>query len=180
MIQDYQFKATITGLTEDIETFIEKVNKVSVNTITWNDYSNFFDFTDATIDWGTEWISFEDKKYVQGEFFSITGYFDSSPAEGFWKKISSDYKLSVQVQYKTPEFNDTQIFIFGPEDSPSEEKLNFLEFMYFYQNQIFWERITEGAKMYTYDEIMESIGSLFVEFTEDEKNRLLSLYKLKY
>lgn len=180
MLQDYQFKAIITGPSEYIEIFVEKVNQLNVNTINWDDYHNFFEFVDNNFDWGTEWTSFEDKKYVQNEFFRIIGHFDSSPPEGFWRKIASEYKLNIHLEYKTPELTNSQILVLESEQVADDEKLTFLEFMFFYQNAIFWEKITEASRAYTYDEIMEIIGSLFIEFTEEEKNRLIALYTKKY
>lgn len=172
-------KVRISGEPEDLKRLFEKIGE---NTSFHSDnYQTLFESIEDVDDWGSKWQNFSEIDYYDGDtFMYITGESAWSPAEGLWKKISKDYNVSVTCEYSEPGMGFAGITTWVDGEETDRQEMSYYEYLYDSDNEYFWEDLGYQCEYSSLEEIIESLGDVYENFDDTEKNQLEELHQERY
>ncbi len=172
-------KVRISGEPEDLKRLFEKIGE---NTSFHSDnYQTLFESIEDVDDWGSKWQNFSEIDYYDGDtFMYITGESAWSPAEGLWKKISKDFNVSVTCEYSEPGMGFAGITNWVDGEETDRQEMSYYEYLYDSDNEYFWEDLGYQCECSSLEEVIESLGDVYENFDDVEKNQLEELHQERY
>jgi len=172
-------KVRISGDPENIKKLFDKIGEE--NSFHSENYGILFESVEDVEDWGSKWQNFSEVEYYNGDdVMFINGESAWGPADGLWKKISKDFNVSVTCEYSEPGMGFAGITTWTDGEETDREEMSYDEYLYEYDNEYFWENLGYDCECFTFDEIVERLGSVYHNFDDYEKQQLKDIHQERY
>ena len=120
----------LSGLAENLEVLYYKIKEVVL--INQDSYHTLFDSIQDVEDWGSEWVILHTKEYEIGHsMMRIDCDSEWEPADGFWKKISKDFDVVIEIEYANPDLEYFYSTFYSDGKLLKSERITYLEHLYF-------------------------------------------------
>jgi hypothetical protein len=172
-------KVRISGDPENLKKLFDKIGEE--NSFHSENYEILFESTDDVEDWGSKWQNFSEIDYYNGDdMMFITGESAWGPADGLWKKISKDFNVCVTCEYSEPGMGFAGITTWVDGEETDRQEMSYYEYLYDSDNEYFWEDLGYQCEYSSLEEIIESLGDVYENFDDTEKNQLEELHQERY
>ncbi len=181
MANDCDCKVRITGEAEDLQRLFNKlqIDEVQKNgSLNSTNYELLFESIDDVEDWGSKWQVFSNIDYSEGDtMMFIDGYSAWGPADGLWKKISSEFNTHIVLDYSEPGMDFAGVTEFNDGVETMREEMTYWNYLYTRDYDYFWEEISYRSECYTLDELKEALGDFYNQLSQEESLRLEEVHK---
>lgn len=180
MANDCATTVRITAEPEDLQKLFDKLQIEEVaksNSLNSTNYELLFESIDDVEDWGSKWQVFTNIDYTEGDtMMFIDGYSAWAPADGLWKKISSEFNAHVVLDYSEPGMEFAGVTEFNDGVETFRQEMSYWEYLYERDYENFWEEIHFRSECDSIDEIKESLGEVYNKFDESEVSKLEQMF----
>jgi hypothetical protein len=184
MANDCDYKVRITGEVEDLRRLHKALECDEIedkNSLHSENYSLLFESCDDVEDWGSKWTVFSTIDYSDGDtMMFIEGYSAWSPTEGLWQKISKDYSVSLECEYSEKGCDIAGIISWHDGDESERVETTYFRNLFERDLEYFWEEIGYQCEWDSLDGLKESLGEVWDDLTDDEKEKLEQLHQERY
>lgn len=179
MANHCDYSAKIIGTPENIQKLYLRL-KEQKNFLCYDNYNKIFDDPESDdYNWGSKWQHFDDLDYTEGDdILSLYGNSAWAPAEGFWEKLSLDYGLEIQLEYSEPGMNFAGFLDWKNGVLTRNDEMTWWEYVYQYDNEYFWENITDQCESCELDEIWSTLEE--VDLSDDDKIKIGEIHKERF
>lgn len=176
----------LSGLAENLEVFYYKIKEVVL--INQDSYHTLFDSIQDVEDWGSEWMILHTKEYEIGHsMMRIDCDSEWEPADGFWKKISKDFDVVIEIEYANPDLEYFYSTFYSDGKLLKSERITYLEHLYFTDYKSFWREIVERTspcssdlQWSSFEEVVQNLEGVIPFLKQDELKLLQDIYDKKY
>jgi len=184
MANDCDCKIRITGEPEDVKRLNDKlqIQEITENgSLNSSNYELLFDSIDDVDDWGSKWQVFSNIDYSDGDtMMFIDGYSAWGPADGLWKKISKDYNLHITIEYSEPGMDFAGVTTWDEGEEIDRQEMTYWQYIYETDTEYFWDEIGYKCEFFTLEEVIESIGIIYEDLNDSDKERIVEIHTNNY